>query len=95
MSVSRSGYYKWKYRQENPTEKMISKKKYIKNIHHMDIDGLMLMQDYIMEQCGLIIMFIYAVNMKEYVQKENIINGKKLKKNIKNLIIWYGTDGNT
>ena len=25
MSVSRSGYYKWKYRQENPTEKMISR----------------------------------------------------------------------
>ena len=25
MSVSRSGYYKWKYRQNNPTEKMISR----------------------------------------------------------------------
>ena len=25
MSVSRSGYYKWKYRQENPSDKMISR----------------------------------------------------------------------
>jgi len=25
MSVSRSGYYKWKYRQKNPTLKMISR----------------------------------------------------------------------
>ena len=25
MSVSRSGYYKWKYRQEHPTMKMISR----------------------------------------------------------------------
>ena len=25
MSVSRSGYYKWKYRQNNPSEKMISR----------------------------------------------------------------------
>ena len=25
MSVSRSGYYKWKYRQEHPTIKMISR----------------------------------------------------------------------
>ena len=36
MSVSRSGYYKWKYRQEHPTEKMISRQsdiKLIKEIH--------------------------------------------------------------
>ena len=32
MSVSRSGYYKWKYRQENPTEKMISRQSDIKTI---------------------------------------------------------------
>ena len=25
MSVSRSGYYKWKYRQEHPSIKMISR----------------------------------------------------------------------
>ena len=25
MSVSRSGYYKWRYRQEHPTMKMISR----------------------------------------------------------------------
>ena len=36
MSVSRSGYYKWKYRQEHPTIKMISRKSdigLIKEIH--------------------------------------------------------------
>lgn len=36
MSVSRSGYYKWKYRQEHPTEKMISRQsdiELIKEIH--------------------------------------------------------------
>ena len=36
MSVSRSGYYKWKYRQEHPTQKMISRKsdiELIKEIH--------------------------------------------------------------
>ena len=36
MSVSRSGYYKWKYRQKNPTEKMISRQsdiELIKKIH--------------------------------------------------------------
>jgi transposase InsO family protein len=36
MSVSRSGYYKWKYRQEHPTSKMLSRQediKLIKEIH--------------------------------------------------------------
>ena len=36
MSVSRSGYYKWKYRQEHPTLKMLSRQediKIIKEIH--------------------------------------------------------------
>ena len=36
MSVSRSGYYKWKYRQEHPTTKMISRQSdidLIKEIH--------------------------------------------------------------
>lgn len=36
MSVSRSGYYKWKYRQEHPTLRMISRKsdiELIKEIH--------------------------------------------------------------
>jgi len=36
MSVSRSGYYKWKYRQEHPTDKMVSRQsdiKLIKEIH--------------------------------------------------------------
>ena len=36
MSVSRSGYYKWKYRQANPTDKMISRQsdiELIKKIH--------------------------------------------------------------
>ena len=36
MSVSRSGYYKWKYRQEHPTQKMISRQsdiELIKEIH--------------------------------------------------------------
>ena len=36
MTVSRSGYYKWKYRQEHPTQKMISRQSdiiLIKKIH--------------------------------------------------------------
>ena len=36
MAVSRSGYYKWKYRQEHPTQKMISRQsdiELIKEIH--------------------------------------------------------------
>ena len=36
MSVSRSGYYKWKYRQEHPSTKMISRQSdidLIKEIH--------------------------------------------------------------
>ena len=36
MLVSRSGYYKWKYRQEHPTQKMISRQsdiELIKEIH--------------------------------------------------------------
>ena len=36
MSVSRSGYYKWKYRQDYPTEKMLSRQSdinLIKEIH--------------------------------------------------------------
>ena len=39
MSISRSGYYKWKYRQEHPTEKMISRQsdiKLIKEIHEAE-----------------------------------------------------------
>lgn len=36
MSISRSGYYKWKYRQEHPTLKMIARQediKLIKEVH--------------------------------------------------------------
>ena len=35
MSVSRSGYYKWKYRQENPTQQMISRQSDIKLIEEI------------------------------------------------------------
>ena len=49
MSISRSGYYKWKYRQKHPTIKMISRQadiELIKEIHKKhDTDGLMLMLD--------------------------------------------------
>lgn len=37
MSVSKSGYYKWKYRQENPSEKELSRQadiKLIKEVHN-------------------------------------------------------------
>ena len=36
MSVSKSGYYKWKYRQENPSEKELSRQsdiRLIKEVH--------------------------------------------------------------
>ena len=36
----------------------------------------------------------YVVNMKILNLKENIINGRNLMKNMKNLIILYGMDGN-
>ena len=40
-----------------------------------------------MELFGLIIMFIYAVNMQILNIKENITNGKNQMKNTKHLII--------
>ena len=53
----------------------------------MDIDGLMLMPDKNRELYGLIIMFIYVVNMQILNIKENITGGKSLMMNMKNLII--------
>ena len=91
MSVSCSDYYKWKYRQEHPSIKMISRQsdiELITKIHNkMDIDGLTLMQDKNMVLFGLIIMFIYVVNMQILNIKASIINGKSLMKNMKHLII--------
>ena len=52
MSVSKSGYYKWKYRRANPGKK------------ELVIDGLMLLLEINMGLFLAIIMFIYVANMK-------------------------------
>ncbi len=73
MSVSKSGYYKWKYRKENPSLKEITRQgdiKLIKEVHDKHPShGYRWINAFIrninMELYLVIIMFIYVANMKE------------------------------
>lgn len=98
MSVSRFGYYKWKYRQEHPTTKMISRQSdidLIKEIHKKHPShGYRWINAYARNKYGVVWSNNHVHLCCKYENIINIIDGINLMKNMKNLIILYGMDGN-